>query len=448
MKAPFHIVPKTLVLAALVTIPALSSAQTAADLGKSLTPVGAEAKANADGSIPPWTGGDKDLLKAAVNPTYPNPYAAEKPIAKITAANLATYQSKLAAGHVALLKKYPTFALALYKTHRSALFPQAVYDETALNPGRAKLVNGGITGTTGGVPFPIPKSGEEAILNHKFRFIGSNYSQYMTKATVSPAGDISTQRINFEFLAQYGNPDIKPADRVPNILSYYMERKLAPARVAGEVTLAQSALTETSGNAFQSIWLYNPGQRRVRLAPEFAYDNPQDDGLRTSDEVDEFNGGTDRYDWKLVGKKELIVPYNNYQMMAPTVKMTDLLKPNHMNPDLLRYELHRVWVVEATLKKGASHIYGKRVFYVDEDSWSVLIQDKYDTRGELWRVSESAPVIAPWLGTVYTGTDMYYDLRSGRYLVGLTNQESPNMTVQKHTPDFFSAQNLRNLGTR
>jgi hypothetical protein len=170
--------------------------------------------------------------------------------------------------------------------------------------------------------------------------------------------------------------------------------------------------------------------------------------LRTSDEVDEFNGGTDRYDWKLVGKKELIVPYNNYQMMAPTVKMTDLLKPNHMNPDLLRYELHRVWVVEANLKKGASHIYGKRVFYVDEDSWSVLIQDKYDTRGELWRVSESAPVIAPWLGTVYTGTDMYYDLRSGRYLVGLTNQESPNMTVQKHTPDFFSAQNLRNLGTR
>ena len=228
----------------------------------------------------------------------------------------------------------------------------------------------------------------------------------------------------------------------------YLERKLAPARVAGEVTLGQSAVAEVNGSAFQSIWLYNPGQRRVRLAPEFAYDNPQDDGLRTSDEIDEFNGGTDRYDWKLLGKRELVVPYNSYKILSPSTKMTDLLKPGHMNPDLLRYELHRVWVVEATLKKGASHIYGKRVFYVDEDSWSILVQDKYDTRGELWRVSESAPAIAPWLGTVYTGTDVYYDLRSGRYMVGLTNEEKPNMTVQKHTPDFFSAQNLRNLGTR
>ena len=427
----------------------LSSAQTAADLGKSLTPIGADPKGNADGSIPAWTGGDKDVGKGAPIGFLANPYAADKPIATINASNLGAYQAKLSAGHAAMLKKYADFAIPLYPTRRSGFFPQAIYDETAQNPGRAKLVNGGVTGTTGGVPFPIPKNGEEVILNHKFRYQGNNYSQSVTRAIVGPSGDINPQRVNFEILFQYGNTKLAPASRAPGVLSYYIERKLAPARIAGEVDLAYSYTAASGGNSFQTIWVYNPGQRRVRLAPELAYDTPQDDGMRTSDELDQFNGGTDRYDWKLVGKRELIVPYNNFQILSPTLKLADLLKPGHLNPDYLRYELHRVWVVEATLKKGASHIYGKRVFYVDEDSWAVVVQEKYDTRGELWRVSEAIPVVNPWVGAIYTNNDIYYDLRSGRYLAnGLVNSEKEIMTLPQHKPDYFSEQNLRTLGTR
>lgn len=438
-----------LLAAASLAAPAAAQAQTAADLGKSLSPVGADPKPNADGSIPAWTGGDRELLKWSNANDYPNPYAAEKPLAVITAANLASYQDKLSPGHVALLKKYASYALPLYKTHRSAFFPQAVYDETAQNPGRARLVNGGIVGSSGGVPFPIPKNGEEVILNHKFRFMGAAYGQTLTYANVAPNGDASFSKLEYEVLRQHGNPAIKPEARVPNVLSYYLERKLAPAREAGEMVLAHSAISAEPGKPFQSIWIYSPGQRRVRLAPEFAYDTPQRDGMLTSDEVDEFNGGTDRYDWKLLGKRELIVPYHNYAMLQSDAKAADILKPGHVNPSYMRYELHRVWVVEATLKKGASHVYGKRVFYVDEDSWSAVLQEKYDQRGELWRVSETVPIIAPWLGGVFTSTDTFYDLRSGRYFTTLTNDSRPKFKVlNERKADYYSPQNLRNLGTR
>ncbi len=445
-----RILSALLLAAALAALPAAGRAQTAADLGKSLTPVGADPRPNADGSIPAWTGGARELLSWTDPDNYPNPYADEKPLAVITAANLAQYQDKLSAGHIALLKKYPaTYSVPLYKTHRSAFFAQSVYDETALNPGRAKLANGGVTGSPGGVPFPIPKTGEEVILNHKFRFMGAAYGQTLTNVNVAPNGDVSASKLEYELFREHGNPRIKPEARVPNMLSYYLERKLSPAREAGEMVLAHSLISAAPGTPFQSIWIYSPGQRRVRLAPEFAYDTPQRDGMVTSDELDEFNGGTDRYDWKLLGKRELIVPYSNYAMLQSGAKAADILKPGHVNPAFMRYELHRVWVVEATLKKGASHIYAKRVFYVDEDSWCAVVQEKYDQRGELWRVSETVPVIAPWLGGVFTSTDNFYDLRSGRYLTSLTNDSKPKFKLlNDRSADYYSPQNLRNLGTR
>ena len=89
-----------------------------------------------------------------------------------------------------------------------------------------------------------------------------------------------------------------------------------------------------------------------------------------------FNGAPDRYDWKLIGKKELYIPYNAYRLDSPQLKYSDIIKPGHINRDLTRYELHRVWEVEATLKTGERHIYAKRHFFIDEDTgrlqWSII----------------------------------------------------------------------------
>ena len=144
----------------------------------------------------------------------------------------------------------------------------------------------------------------------------------------------------------------------------------APARLAGGILLVHETLDQVKKP--RDAWLYNPGQRRVRRAPQVAYDNPGTaaDNMRTTDQLDMFNGAPDRYDWKLVGKREIYVPYNSYRLQDPKLKYKDIITPLHINPDHLRYELHRVWVVEATLQTGERHIYKKRVFYIDEDSWS------------------------------------------------------------------------------
>ncbi|GBE45517.1 hypothetical protein BMS3Bbin11_00606 [bacterium BMS3Bbin11] len=198
-------------------------------------------------------------------------------------------------------------------------------------------------------------------------------------------------------------------------------------------------------------WTYNTGQRRVRRAPNVAYDNPgtASDGLRTSDQFDMFNGAPDRYNWKLLGRKEMIVPYNDYKLHSSDVKYKDILTPKHINPDLARYELHRVWVVDATLKKGTSNIYSRRTFYIDEDSWQILAVDQYDRRGNLWRVSEGFVINYYDVPTLWTTLAVHTDLQAGRYLaIGLDNESRMYDFHLKRTAADFTPAALRREGLR
>jgi hypothetical protein len=198
-------------------------------------------------------------------------------------------------------------------------------------------------------------------------------------------------------------------------------------------------------------WVYNTGQRRVRRAPQVAYDNPgtASDGMRTSDQLDMFNGGIDRYDWKLVGKKEVYVPYNSYKLHSDSLKVADIVTPMHINQEHTRYELHRVWVVEATLKEGKRHIYAKRRFYVDEDSWAVLVVDQYDNRGRLWRVSEGHSINYYDILSFWSTLEVHMDLLSGRYLAhGLDNENEMYDFSYRSKPGDYTPAALRRHGRR
>jgi hypothetical protein len=178
----------------------------------------------------------------------------------------------------------------------------------------------------------------------------------------------------------------------------------------------------------------------VRLAPNVAYDNPgtASDGLRTNDDFFMFNGATDRYDWKLVGKREVYIPYNAYKLNGSAVKYADVIRPRHLNPELTRYELHRVWVVDATVRPGTSHLYARRTFYIDEDSWAAAVVDKYDGRGQLWRVGEMHPINFYNVPMHYPAMEVHHDLLSDRYIVmGLRNEE-PKVyeRISRRTADF------------
>ena len=444
------------VAALLAAAPALAemSAADLAKLGTTLTPLGAEKAGNAAGTIPAWDGG---IMKIPSNVTftppghYPNPFPDDKPLFTITGADMDKHKDKLTPGQMAMLKKYPGYKMVVYQTRRTAAFPQCHYAETKECAAKSKLAPGGngVIGCTGGIPFPIPKDGTEAIWNALLRYKGDTFAQNWAQAALTASGDYALVKFEYEYDMQYGNCPKPNSEREPNKALFFLQTTTAPARLAGQILLVHEPVDQVKEP--RSAWTYNPGQRRVRLAPNVAYDNPGTaaDGLRTNDDFGLFSGATDRYDWKLVGKKEMYVPYNSYRLTDTKLKYADLLKPGHLNQDLARYELHRVWVVDATLKAGTSHIYARRVFYIDEDSWAIVATDKYDGRGDLWRFAEfhnenwyNVPM---WFGTV----EVHNDLQSGRYIaMGLRNEETIIYKQIKRTAADYTPANLRGIGTR
>jgi hypothetical protein len=428
------------------------SAVSAAELGKDLTPLGAQAAGNAAGTIPAWTGGiTTPVAGFKAGGHYPDPYAGDKPNLTVDAANVEQYKDKLSPGQVALIKKYPGWKLNVYPTRRSAAYPKPVYEATAANMGVAKLEAGGngLAGTTAGIPFPVPKDGAEAIWNSLQRYKGDTYAMTWNQAAVTRDGAYTLVRFEYEYDFSYGNISKNESQREPNKLVNFLQIVTAPARLAGQVLLIHETMNQVKQP--RSAWIYNPGQRRVRLAPNVAYDNPGTaaDGLRTSDDFGMYNGAIDRYEWKLVGKQELYIPYNSYKLSSNSLKYTDILKPGHINPEHARYELHRVWVIEANLKPGASHIYKRRVFYIDEDSWAVVVTDKYDARDQLWRVSEQHSFNFYDVPMLYGTVEVHHDLQSGRYIaMGLRNEESKVYRPIRRTAADYTPANLRNLGTR
>ncbi len=433
------------------------SAQQAAKLGGELTPMGAEKAANAAGTIPAWTGGITSAAQAGAagfksGGHHPDPYASDKPLYKIDASNMSKYAAQLTAGHEALLTAYKSsYFMNVYPSHRSAAFPQRIYDATKANATSAKLTGAGngVTGAIIGVPFPIPSSGVEVIWNHILRFRAEIAERLIGQAAVTRSGDYTMVKFHDETMVGYSLPGATEA-ALDNVVLYFIQETVSPARLAGEILLVHETLDQTKEH--RRAWLYNPGQRRVRRAPNVAFDNPGtgSDALRTSDQFDIYNGSPERYDWKLIGKQEMIVPYNAYPLHSNKLKNADIIKPLHINQAHARYEMHRVWVVDATLKAGQRHLYKRRTFYVDEDSWQILGVDCYDTRDKLWRVQEGHSINYYEVPTFWTTLELTYDLQAGRYLaLGLDNEEpkTVNFAAKRTAADFTPAAIARR-GTR
>ena len=432
------------------------TAQEAARLGADLTPLGAEKAGNADGTIPAWDGGLSSPAKAG-DPGFKSgdhhrdPYASDKPLFTITAANMNQYADKLTEGHKALLRAYKDYFMRVYPTHRSAAVPQRIYDATRRIATTANLTPGGngVTGAAEGIPFPIPKEGVEVFWNHVLRYRADAAQRFIGQAPMTASGDYTLVKFKDEFYMAYSLPGATEAN-LNNVILYFIQETLAPARVAGEILLVHETLDQAKEN--RRAWIYNPGQRRVRRAPDVAFDNPgtNADNLRTSDQFDMYNGSPQRYTWKIVGKKEMYVPYNSYRLNSGDLKYHDILKPQHINQDLARYELHRVWIVDSVLRPGTSHIYKRRTLYVDEDSWQILVVDCYDTRDQLWRVQEGHPIEYYEVPSLWTTLELVMDLQNRRYLaLGLVNEEPKtyDFTIKRTVADY-QVSRLRNIGIR
>lgn len=423
-------------------------------LDRDLTPLGAERAANADGRIPAWEGGlQADAPPAAGRERDPAQYpliSDDAPLYTITRANVAQHAAQLTKGQQALLERFgQTYKMVVYPTRRTVAVPEHVHQATRKNALNARLDNDGesLSGAITGIPFPIPKSGVEVIWNHKLRYRGVSLRRYNAQLAVQANGAFLPYVLREDVRFQYSMDGIAP-ESLNNVLIHFLQLTTEPQRQAGNVVLVHETMDQVKEP--RRAWQYNPGQRRIRRAPSVAYDNPGTgaDGLRTNDQLDAFNGATDRYTWKLVGKREMVVPYNSIKLGDTALKYTDIAKAGHLNQDLPRYELHRVWVVEAELKPGTSHIYARRTFYVDEDSWTILAVDNYDRRGQLWRVQETHSWQVPWLYRVAPVAGTVYDLQSSRYLVQELSNESPIFEVTDYALDHFTTGAVQRMAVK
>nr|VFK51159.1 MAG: Protein of unknown function (DUF1329) [Candidatus Kentron sp. TUN]VFK52563.1 MAG: Protein of unknown function (DUF1329) [Candidatus Kentron sp. TUN]VFK53047.1 MAG: Protein of unknown function (DUF1329) [Candidatus Kentron sp. TUN] len=434
------------------------SAEEIAQLGVTLTPLGGEIAGNADGTIPTWDGGIESAADAGYpdfKPAghHPDPYDNETPLFTITAGNMAQYADKLADGQKAMLQTYSSFSMNVYPSHRSAAYPQALYDITKVTAATARLneTGNGVHDAIRGIPFPIPKNGLEAIWNHILRHrIDRTGVRNLGQAPVLRNGDFTLVKIEDSAIPVYHRSD-STIDDLDNLIIKFKQKILAPPRLAGSVLLVHDTLDQFEEP--RKAWMYNPGQRRVRRAPNAGFDTPgiATDGLTTFDQYDMYNGSPERYHWKLVGKQEMYVPYNAYRLHSDELKYTDIIKPLHLNPEHLRYELHRVWVVEATLKEDTRHIYKRRTFYIDEDSWQIMHVDQYDNRDQLWRVSEAHVINYYEIPVLWITVEAHHDLQSGRYLAfGLNNEEdfTFNFSASHLSESDFSVSALRRDGKR
>ncbi len=429
------------------------SAEEVAKLGTSLTPLGGEKAGNADGTIPEWTGGLQPSAGRVDDRGFlDNPYAGEQPLFVITAQNVDQYKDKLTPGQQAMFKRYPnTYKIPVYPTHRSTASPEAVYAAARHNAANTQLVEGGngLENFQIAHAFPIPQNGMEVAWNHLTRYRGGSVRRQIVQATPQVNGSFNLVYFQDEFTYRENLKDYDPS-QPSNVLFYFKQRVTAPSRLAGNVLLVHETLNQVKEPRL--AWLYNAGQRRVRRAPQVSYDGPGTaaDGMRTADNLDMFNGALDRYDWQLNGKKEIYIPYNNYAVDNPQHKYADIIKAGHVNQDLVRYELHRVWHVTATLKNGERHIYAKRDFFIDEDSWQAAQIDHYDGRGNLWRVAEAMTEHFYHVGVTGYAFETLYDLQSGRYLaLGMKNEEKKGVDY-----GFIASENeytptaLRQAGVR
>jgi hypothetical protein len=438
--------------AAFLAGPVVHAAVTGEDakrLNTDLTPFGAEKAGNKEGTIPAWTGGYTTPL-----PDFRNggrrgdPFAGEKPIATITAANMEVYASQLTEGTRALLKKYPqTFRVDVYSTRRTAAAPQWVYDNTFKNATTARLDGEVVKAAYGGIPFPIPKNAREIVANNELHCRAeawqTDHRGYL--GTSEGKRVLSVDSIgNFQMPYYFKDG----ADKFTG--DEWMLRLMnnGPPVRAGEALLGRRNEDPDKENA----WVYLTGQRRVRKLATPCCDTPSaaTSGVMSIDETDVLSGRTDRFDWKIVGKQEMLIPYNCNGMHVPT-KDSDLVLANHLNPDLVRWELHRVWIIEANLKPGQRHLAPRSRYYVDEDTWVAVLGDRYDAKGQLWKTLWSHPVVMPDLPATTPQQEFgFNDLISGIwYISGVVNEKQQQYKIMPRYPDsWFTPESLAAEGVR
>ncbi len=433
---------------------AAASADEIAKLGTSLTPVGAVKEGSADGLLAPWSGqwqgAPPGITFAGTGKPLADPYAAERPLFSITGQNFQQYASRLGDGQKAMLQKYPkTFRMDVYPCHRDFRFTDWLTANLKANAASAQVSadTEAVTGVFGAPAFPFPKNGVEAIWNVITIPRSVTQRGTMDEAVVYPDGNVAWGAQQWDIYCPSYDPSVK-REAFGGESAFVFRSTLKPERERGTITLVREFWD--FGNRPSQAWQYIPGTRRVKQVPEIAGDYPLGPGgFHTVDDTGLWTQSPKRYDWELAGKKEIFVPYNNYRVEDPTLKYKDLLAASHLNPDHVRWELHRVWILKAKLKPGIRHVYAARTLYIDEDSFNPVLADMYDARGTLYRAAMNTTAYDYETKLFQQRVTVYHDLISGAYMADrLSNEVTDRMRYNEggRKLDDYSPSELKRRG--
>lgn len=432
-----------------------------ARLGKDLTLVGAEKAGNKDGLIPEFSGTEKQLPGWSYGKLREDywKYKSERPLFIIDASNVDKYADRLTPGQIQMLKQVKGYTMPVYPSHRECSLPDFVEENTKDGALKSSIAKDGWSlesATLPGVPFPIPDTGIEVMWNWLMRYQGVAMEWPDVYTYVSPRPGTATPIITrWNQLSYY--PWAKKGQHTPQDDQglqngvYYLYTE--PAALAGQGTVQRYYFNKDT-----DTYYYFTGQRRVRRLPSYAYDAPLIgyENQYPADSFAVFYGNPDRFDWKLIGKKEVYVPYDGFAMQRFNTKLTDAVGPNFVNPNMRRYELHRVWEIEGTVKSGVRHSTPKKTLYVDEDSWLVSVSDDYDAQGKIWKAKENY-ITPEWeIGACVPAASVFNDLISGRYVFDQTVAGTgkdlkfypPGSTDPRLTESYFTGENLGAISDR
>lgn len=429
------------------------TADAAAALKTTLTPTGAERAGNEDGSIPAWTGGET-TPPAGWSPGQPQPdlYASDALVVSINQSNMGQYKDLLSVGLIEMLTKFSDFSINVYPTHRSAAAPQWVYNNIAQNALTATLdprgARYGFANAYGGIPFPILDSdpdiaGAQVIWNHLTRWDGSSYTTDNPTYVVNNGVKALTANEHLRYIHPYYDPDGSLAAFDGWFVKIRLDY-LGPPVLVGQV-LCEWNSTNALDRPTEAWELLN-GEGRVRKAPELTYDTPTatGGGIVNYDEAYGFFGDPSKYNWKLLGKKEMYVPYNNAKLVNSSAD--DVIKPHFLDPSVVRYEKHRVWVVDATLAPGERHTIPHKRMYVDEDNWHICLVDEWDANGDFLKEIILYNLPVPSLPGTIQANCTAHNTQTGQHMVGnpgfFSTAEAPGLIFEQNSPQIYNPQFL------
>ncbi len=374
--------------------------------------------------------------------SYVDPFSDDSILFTITSENYEQFEEHiLTPGQVAMFETYPnSFKMNIYKSRRSCSVPQEVLDLTIENATMTDEGEG-IEGVVGSIPFPNPSEALHHVWNHILRYRGVDIAGGSPYYIINP-DESRTYGAGKAVARNFWNPF---ASNDKGLQGMIMSKVTEPPRLADAAVLVVESL-----NALKTprrAWVYNPGTRRVRRAPDIAYDNYSgfSQGLTTTDSFDGFNGAKDRYDWTDLGVQLRFMPYNAYKFHEATIEQT--LTAFHVNQEFLRYELVRVNVVRADLKSDKRHILPHRVMYFDYDSHNMLSEDVFDGELNIMRYRELPQINyydEPMCNSIHSAT---YDLATRRYILNnVRSSDVPKINWRVETPhkeNMFTPEGLK-----